>query len=96
VCADNVGFRQVITDGMPGRFVPMRDPAGLADGLAEVLSRPAVREEWGTRGRALAEERYAWPHVARRILGVYREVLGRSDDPVAMVKSSSTEGIFRQ
>ena len=26
VCADNVGFRQVIRDGVPGRFVPMRDP----------------------------------------------------------------------
>ncbi len=95
VCADNVGFRQVIRDGMPGRFVPMRDPAALADGLDEVLARASMREEWGLRGRTLVEERYAWPCVAGRIADLYHEVLGRTNTPT-VVKSASTEGIFRQ
>lgn len=96
VCADNVGFRQVIRDDMPGRFVPMRDPAALADGLAEVLERPALRAEWGRRGRELTEQRYSWPRVAQRIADVYADVLAHRTPHRVETKSSSTEGIFRQ
>jgi phosphatidylinositol alpha-mannosyltransferase len=83
VCADNVGFRQVIRDGMPGRFVRPDDPRDLARGLGEVLDDAALRAEWGERGRALVADRYSWPTVARRVEALYREVLeakgGRPD-----------------
>jgi len=82
VCADNVGFRQVIRDGAPGRFVPCDDAAALADGLAEVLSDPRRGADWGVRGRAIAQERYAWPIVARQIEDIYREVLDGGRRPV--------------
>ncbi len=75
VCADNVGFRQVIRDGMPGRFVPMNDPAALADGLDEVLRDPGLRADWGRRGRALTVERYAWAGVAQQVSDLYHETL---------------------
>jgi len=75
VCADNVGFRQVIRDGMPGRFVPMNDPAALADGLDEVLGDSGLRADWATRGRAVAVERYAWSGVARQVSDLYYETL---------------------
>jgi glycosyltransferase involved in cell wall biosynthesis len=81
VCADNVGFRAVIRDGMPGRFVPMRDPSELARGLAEVLDDAVLRAEWGTRGRALTAERYDWPGVALQVEALYREVLGDRSSP---------------
>jgi len=74
VCADNVGFRQVIRDAMPGRFVPMRDPHELALGLGELLDDPALRTEWSIRGRALTAERYDWPGVALQVEALYREV----------------------
>ena len=74
VCADNIGFNQVIRDGMPGRFHTPHDPRSLAAGIAELLDDPAKREEWGRTGRALTEERYAWTSVAARIDDVYREV----------------------
>ena len=51
VCADNVGFRQVLRDGMPGRFTRPDDPADLAAALAELLDDPARRAEWAVRGR---------------------------------------------
>jgi phosphatidylinositol alpha-mannosyltransferase len=76
VCADNVGFRAVIRDGMPGRFTPMRDPNELARGLAEVLDDSALRAEWSTRGRALTAERYDWPGVALQVEALYHEVRG--------------------
>jgi phosphatidylinositol alpha-mannosyltransferase len=75
VCADNVGFREVIGDGAPGRFTRPDDPADLAVGLAEVLDDAALRVGWGERGRRVAVERYAWPTIARRVVAVYEEVL---------------------
>ncbi len=78
VCADNIGFRQVIRDGAPGRFVPGSDPAALAVGLAEVLDDDALRADWALRGRQVAQERYAWPIVAERIEAIYRDVLDRT------------------
>jgi glycosyltransferase involved in cell wall biosynthesis len=86
VCADNAGFRQVIRDGAPGRFVPPGDAAALAAGIAEQLDDPGLRRDWGERGRAVAVERYSWPEVARRVEEVYRQILaskdgGRDDRP---------------
>jgi phosphatidylinositol alpha-mannosyltransferase len=75
VCADNVGFRQVIRDGAPGRFVPPSDPAALAAGIAEQLDDAQLRREWGERGRRVAVERYSWPEVARRVEAVYLDIL---------------------
>jgi len=75
VCADNIGFRQVIRDGAPGEFVPGDNPEALANGLATVLDDAGLRADWGRRGRAVAEERYAWPIVARQIEEIYIEVL---------------------
>jgi phosphatidylinositol alpha-mannosyltransferase len=75
VCADNVGFRQVIRDGMPGRFVRPHDAADLARGIAETLDSPEAHTSWAARGRALTEERYAWPSVARQIEALYLDVL---------------------
>jgi phosphatidylinositol alpha-mannosyltransferase len=75
VCADNIGFRQVIRDGAPGRFVPPRDAAALAAGIAQLLDDPATRADWGARGRELAVEQYAWPTIARRVEDLYREII---------------------
>jgi glycosyltransferase involved in cell wall biosynthesis len=84
VCADNVGFRQVIRDGAPGRFVPPGDAGALAAGIAEQLDDADRRRDWGERGRAVAVERYSWPEVARRVEELYLEILaskgGRPDD----------------
>lgn len=75
VAADNVGFRQVIRGGVPGRFVPPHDPAALARGLAEVLDDPAQAACTGAQGRAAVEAEFDWPRVTARIEQIYREVL---------------------
>jgi glycosyltransferase involved in cell wall biosynthesis len=75
VCADNIGYRQVIRDGVPGRFVRPDDAAALAAGIAEQLDDAALRRDWGERGRAAAVERYSWPEIARRVEALYLDVL---------------------
>lgn len=81
VCADNLGFRQVIRDGMPGRFVRPRDPESLADGIGDVIDDVEGRADWATVGRSLTVRRYDWPGVAAQVDALYREVLaaGRGD-----------------
>ena len=74
VCADNIGFRQVIRDGAPGRFVAPGDPRELAAGIAEVLDDAQLRADWGRRGREVVMERYSWPQVTRRVEAVYEEI----------------------
>jgi phosphatidylinositol alpha-mannosyltransferase len=75
VCADNVGFRQVIRDGAPGRFVAPRDPAELAAGIGALLDDARMRRDWAERGRRVAVERYSWPRVAAQVEALYLEVL---------------------
>ncbi len=77
VCADNIGFRQVIRDGVPGRFVRPHDARDLATGIGELLDDPARRESWGRTGRELVVERYSWDRVATRVEAVYHEVLAQ-------------------
>ena len=84
VCADNVGFRQVIKDGAPGRFVPMRDPGGLAEGIAAVLDDAKLRRVWGSEGRSVAVERYDWPGIARQVEALYREA---AESPSARINA---------
>jgi phosphatidyl-myo-inositol alpha-mannosyltransferase len=79
VCADNVGYRQVIRDGAPGRFVPPDDAAALAAGIAEQFDDAELRRDWGDRGREVAVERYSWPRVARRVEAVYRDIMASKD-----------------
>ena len=81
VCADNVGFRQVIRDGAPGRFVSPSNPVDLARGIGAVLDDDALRADWARNGRSVAETRYAWPRVA--IEGIYLEALAGPDRALA-------------
>src|SRR5262249_59578835 len=74
VWTDNVGFRQVMRDGMPGSPVPPRDAAALAGAIEALLADPARRSEWAARGRSLVVERYAWPTVARQVERIYEDV----------------------
>lgn len=80
VCADNVGFRQVIRDGAPGRFVAPGDAAELAAGIGELLDDRALREEWGARGRRIARERYSWERVCARVEDLYLQILERKGE----------------
>jgi glycosyltransferase involved in cell wall biosynthesis len=62
--------------GEPGVFVPMRDASALGRALAGLLRDP---QEQKLRGQALRERaatQFAWPALARRLLDVYRGVVG--------------------
>jgi poly(glycerol-phosphate) alpha-glucosyltransferase len=54
----------------------------LIDGLRQLLGMSDVeRRLMGAKGRALVEERFAWPHVAAQTAAVYRWMLGDGPRP---------------
>jgi len=62
------------------------DPDSIADGLRRFTRLPAGEQEAiGRKGRALVEERYTWPRVARQMHDVYRWVLGDAPRPDSVV-----------
>jgi phosphatidylinositol alpha-mannosyltransferase len=76
VASDIDGYRDVMTPET-GFSVPPGDPVTLADALVELLADEDRRCRLGLAARQIAEERYSWDEVARRLVAVYERVLGR-------------------
>jgi phosphatidyl-myo-inositol alpha-mannosyltransferase len=76
VASDIDGYRDVMTPET-GFSVPPGDPAALTDALVELLADENRRCRLGLAARSVAEERYSWDEIGRRLIGVYERVLGR-------------------
>jgi phosphatidylinositol alpha-mannosyltransferase len=74
VASDIPGYREIVTPET-GVLTPPGDPDALAEAIAAVLADEPARVERGRAARALAESRYAWPLVARRLEDAYERVL---------------------
>jgi phosphatidyl-myo-inositol alpha-mannosyltransferase len=70
VASDISGYRDVMTDET-GLLVPPGDPAALADAVTELLADEPRREAFGAAARRLAQERYSWDEIARRLAAIY-------------------------
>ena len=70
VASDIPGYREVMTAGT-AVACPPGDADGLADAVVALLADEERRARLGAAARRLAEERYAWRHVARCLLAVY-------------------------
>jgi phosphatidylinositol alpha-mannosyltransferase len=73
VASDIPGFAAVVT-GEAARLVPPGDERALADAVADVLADEPRRVEMGRAARELAQERYAWSDIARRLEATYERV----------------------
>jgi phosphatidylinositol alpha-mannosyltransferase len=81
VASDISGYRGVM-EPEAGRLVPPDDPAALAAGVADLLSDEPRRQELGSAARVIAEERYSWDGIAKRLAEIY-EALVESRSAVA-------------
>ena len=73
VASDIGGYRDVMTDET-GVLVPPGDPEALAEAVAGLLDDEARRERLGASARQVAQERYSWDDIGRRLEAIYREV----------------------
>jgi phosphatidylinositol alpha-mannosyltransferase len=76
VASDIEGYREVMTPET-GLSIPPGDPSALADAVVALLGDEERRCRFGEEARRIADERYSWDQIARRLLRVYDRVLGR-------------------
>ena len=75
VTTDVPGCREVVTHGLNGLLVPVRNPRALADALAELVHNPAQRQRMGHASRKRAECEWSQRSVAHATLAIYEELL---------------------
>jgi phosphatidyl-myo-inositol alpha-mannosyltransferase len=73
VASDIGGYRDVMTHET-GVVVPPGDPEALAEATAGLLDDEARREQLGVSARRVAQERYSWDDIGRRLEAIYREL----------------------
>ena len=69
------GLSEVVQHGTTGLLVPPGDYIALAGAILETLSQPQAARARAAIARALVQERYNWPQIARETLQIYERVL---------------------
>ena len=76
VTTDAPGCREVVSDGVDGLLVPVRDAVALARAIARLQDDAALRVRLGAAARAKALAQFDERIVIERTIAVYRELLG--------------------
>jgi glycosyltransferase involved in cell wall biosynthesis len=69
------GVPAIVQDDVTGVLVPAKDPAALADGIADLLGDRDRAASLAAAGRKVVERDYSLEAMVRTIEGVYREIL---------------------
>ena len=72
------GCREVVTDGVDGLLVPVRDAVALARAIARLQDDAALRVQLGAAARAKALAQFDERIVIEHTIAVYRELLGET------------------
>jgi glycosyltransferase involved in cell wall biosynthesis len=75
VTTDVPGCREVVTDGLDGLLVPVKDAVALADAITRLKDDPALCRRLGAAARRKALAEFEEHSVVERTLGVYRELV---------------------
>jgi glycosyltransferase involved in cell wall biosynthesis len=70
ITTDSIGCRETVQDGVNGFFVPVRDPAALAQAMMRFVESPDLIVKMGQEGRRIAEERFDVHAINRQIMEV--------------------------
>lgn len=82
VASSIAGYAAVMT-AETGLLVPPGDVAALEEGLVEILEDEQRRRALGAAARRVAQERYSWESIARRLEGIYQLVTGAARPAVS-------------
>lgn len=75
VTTDNIGCRDVVTDGVNGYIVPVKDSAALAEKIKVLIDNPDIRLQMGLASRKVAEEKFSIDSVIEKHLAIYQELV---------------------
>jgi glycosyltransferase involved in cell wall biosynthesis len=71
VATDVPGCREVAIAGKTGLLVPVDDATALADAIDTLATSPELRARFGSRARALAEERFSAAAIGSAVVDLY-------------------------
>lgn len=77
VTTDVPGCREVVTEGVNGFRVPVRDPAALAQAIERLIVDRRMLQEMGKKSRQMVEARFDERIVIERTLRAYGELVDR-------------------
>ncbi|MDQ2981166.1 MAG: glycosyltransferase family 4 protein [Actinomycetota bacterium] len=75
VASDISGYRGVM-EPEAGLLVPPGEPAALAEAVTSLLADEPRREALGRAAREIAQERYSWEGIAKRLAEIYEALAG--------------------
>jgi glycosyltransferase involved in cell wall biosynthesis len=76
VTTDSPGCRDVVTDGVDGLLVPVRDALGLAQAIARLQDDRLLARRLGQAARAKALAEYDERRIVACTLNIYYELFG--------------------
>lgn len=76
ITADVPGCREVVSDGIDGLLVPVKNSEAIAQAIQTLLEEPALARRLGEAARAKARNYFDERIVIERTLGVYEELCG--------------------
>jgi glycosyltransferase involved in cell wall biosynthesis len=92
IATDIRGCREVVTHGMSGLLVPLRDPPRLAAAVEELATDAGLRRRMGKAGRRKAEAEFDDRTVIAKTLQVYERVLDPDRDSMRCRTPRSAAG----
>jgi colanic acid/amylovoran biosynthesis glycosyltransferase len=78
VCSDAGGLPENVVDGLTGFVVRRRDPAAIADRLAQLAADCALRRRMGEAGRRRVLESFTLHRQLDALEAMYRQVLSQN------------------
>ncbi len=75
VATNGGGVPEIVLHGETGLLVPMGDARAMADAIEFLLKNPEAASEMGARGRERALSHFTIQMTARKVEGVYQELL---------------------
>jgi glycosyltransferase involved in cell wall biosynthesis len=82
VATDVPGCRDIVRHGTNGLLVPSKNPAALADAIAQLLNDAPLRAQMGRRGREIAVNEFSEEKVIQETLALYRQLLSAGPAPM--------------
>jgi glycosyltransferase involved in cell wall biosynthesis len=69
------GMPEIISDGVNGFVVPIRDFEELASRVTLLLEEKSIKERLGNTGRKMVEARFTKKHVSDLLLSLYKKFI---------------------
>ncbi len=85
VSTDVGGIPYLVEHEKTALLVPAQAPQAMADAILVLLNDPAKAKQMRKAGIESVQQ-YTWPNVRNRLLGIYGEVLAKSDRSMASTK----------